>query len=433
VSLDLGLTAASYAMASIVLYYLALFALSARRQRREVDLGYRPLFVVLVPARNEELVLKETLSSLGDLKYSGEFRVLVIDDGSTDRTWKICKLFRRHDDRVRAIRRPREIAGRGKSDVLNQAYKAVTEWQAAGDPWLDGAAPGDIVLGIVDADGRLDDRCLEVVAPYFADGAVGTTQIGVRIANAGRGLLARLQDMEFVAFTWLVQIARDRLGSSGLGGNGQFTRLSALATLGSAPWKVTALTEDLDLGLQLVEHGWRTRFCQNSYVEQQGLEHWRPLLRQRTRWIQGHYQCWGHLPRLWSTRGVPMAARLDLSLYLLLVLTVMLVTSTVVLGILGSEHVLSVQNSFLVGIVPSGVSYRIVSLLLSTLPLIAFMTSYQLHSPHRFRWFQVPAAAALFTLYTYVWTIATLRAWWRIALRQKTWVKTPRIALGPAS
>jgi len=61
------------------------------------------------------------------------------------------------------------------------------------------------------------------------------------------------------------------------------------------------------------------------------------------------------------------------------------------------------------------------------------MTSYQLHSPHRFRWFQVPAAAALFTLYTYVWTIATLRAWWRIALRQKTWVKTPRIALGPAS
>ena len=428
--MTLDLTAASYVIFSIVLYYIALFALSAYRRRSDTKAEFRPLYVVLVPARNEELVLDETLSSLSRLEYDGIYRVLVLDDGSTDRTWEICERWSEQDPRIRAIRRTGEMAGRGKSDVLNHGYRAVCEWRSNGDPWLDEADLETIVIGIVDADGRLDDRCLEIVAPYFAEPEVGTTQIGVRIANADRSLLARLQDMEFVAFTWLVQIARDRLGSSGLGGNGQFTRLSALASLGHQPWKPTALTEDLDLGLRLVEMGWRTRFCQYTYVDQQGLERWRPLLRQRTRWIQGHYQCWQHLPRLLRARRVPLAARLDLSLYLLLVVTVMMVTSTLVLGVLGDEHVLTVRSTFLVGIVPAGISYRVVSLLLSTLPLAAFMTSYQRHSLHRYRWYEVPAAAALFTLYTYVWTIATVRAWWRLARRKTTWVKTPRVELG---
>lgn len=433
--MSLNLTATSYVIFAIVVYYMALFALSAGRRRHQSDDGYRPFMIVLVPARNEELVLDETLAKLSSLDYDGAYRILVLDDGSLDRTGEICQSWNDRDLRIRSIHRLEEIAGKGKSDVLNHGYRAVREWLEFDDPWFEGHTMEDIVIGIVDADGRLDQPCLNVVAPYFSDPAVGTTQIGVRIANADRSLLARLQDMEFVAFTWLVQIARDRLGSSGLGGNGQFTRLSALMSLGMQPWEPQALTEDLDLGLQLIERGWRTRFCHLTYVEQQGLERWRPLLRQRTRWIQGHYQCWRHIPRLWRARGVSVAARLDLSLYLLLVVTVMVVSSTLVLGILGDENVLHIQSSFLIGIVPVGISYRTVSLLLSILPLAAFMTSYQLHSPRRYRWFEVPAAAAVFTLYTYVWAIATVRAWWRLARHKTTWVKTPRvdISTGPSS
>ena len=426
--MQIDLTPASYVIFGIVLYYVALFALSAFRRRRDRDLGYRPLYVILVPARNEELVLDETLRSLTCLQYHGEYRVLVLDDGSADATWPICEEWMARDARIRAIRRSGEIAGTGKSAVLNHGYRSIVGWQAEGDPWIGARSAEDVVIGIVDADGRLEVDCLEVVSPYFARPNVGTTQIGVRIANADRSFLARLQDMEFVAFTWLVQIARDHLGSSGLGGNGQFTRLSALSSIGGEPWEPTALTEDLDLGLKLVVLGWRTRFCHATCVDQQGLERWRPLLRQRTRWIQGHYQCWRHLPRLWRARGIPLAARLDLSLYLVLVLTVLLVTTTLVLDVLGSYHVLGVRSTFLVGILPSGITYRSVSLLLSILPLAAFMTSYQLHAQHRYRWWEVPAAAALFTLYTYVWTIATFRAWWRMATRRTSWVKTPRVS-----
>jgi 1,2-diacylglycerol 3-beta-glucosyltransferase len=100
-------------------------------------------------------------------------------------------------------------------------------------PVLGGRDPREVVVGVVDADGRLDPRTLKAVEPYSADPAVGGVQIGVPIANASAGLLARLQDIEFVGFSAFVQTARGLLGSVGLGGNGQFNRLSALL---QGPW-----------------------------------------------------------------------------------------------------------------------------------------------------------------------------------------------------
>ncbi len=47
-------------------------------------------------------------------------------------------------------------------------------------------------------------------------------------------MLARMQDMEFVIYTEVFQRGRRHLGSVGLGGNGQFMRLSAMLSLGPA-------------------------------------------------------------------------------------------------------------------------------------------------------------------------------------------------------
>ncbi|MGH9917280.1 MAG: glycosyltransferase, partial [Nitrososphaerales archaeon] len=317
----MNLAATNYFILAVVLYYLILFTMSLRRRGSSAHDGptVLPFFVIFVPCRNEELVLDRTLSHLTALSYEGSYRVLVVNDASIDATAHIADEWSRRSSSVRVVHRTADQGGKGKSDVLNHAYAALGRYVATGDSWLEGAPFGDIVVGIVDADGELEKSCLDRVAPYFWDPTVGTTQIGVRIANARQSLLARMQDMEFVAFTWLVQVARDWLGSSGLGGNGQFTRFTALRSLGDIPWTTDALTEDLELGLQLVEHGWRTRFCHETYVDQQGLEHWRPLLRQRTRWIQGHYQCWRHLRRLARGQGIPWATRVDLITYLLLV------------------------------------------------------------------------------------------------------------------
>ncbi|CAN5146789.1 glycosyltransferase family 2 protein [soil metagenome] len=423
--MSIDLTVLSWLIAAIVAYYALLYVVSWFRRVPPAS-DRRPLMVIVVPARNEELVIDGTLASLAALTY-GEHRILVVDDASTDATAEITDDWAARDPRVRVAHRRLPDAAQGKSEALNHAYHLVRGWLADADTWLEARSPEDVVLVIVDADGRLQPDCLQTVAPYFAEDRVASVQIGVRIANARTNALARMQDIEFVGFSWLVQIARDWLGSSGLGGNGQFTRLSALESLGGDPWRRGALTEDLDLGLRLVSGGWRTRFCHLTFVDQQGLTAWRPLLKQRTRWIQGHYQCWRYLGSLAGSRRVPLAARADLGLYLVLVVTVMLVSFTLLVSVLGMFGVVEVTNGFL-DPVPYGQPRRAVSLAMSVLPLTMFLGTYQRHGGHPFRWHQLPAAGLMFTLYGYVWLWVSFRALGNLVLRRNTWVKTPRVA-----
>jgi len=423
-----ALTAMSYFVFAVVVYYAALFAISKSRPQRPKPGDRHQWFVLVVPARNEELVLDTTLENLTSIDYP-RLAIVVVNDGSTDRTSEIARSWERRDRRIIAIDRPAAIAGRGKSDVLNQAYRVVRE-AAKSRSRFRGASPHNIVIGIVDADGGLEPGGLSTVCGYFDAAEVGSVQIGVRIGNATDGLLARMQDMEFVGFSCLVQIARDRFGSSGLGGNGQFTRLSALIGLGDCPWSQNALTEDLDLGLILLQSGWRTRYCRDTFVTQQGLTSWRPLLRQRTRWIQGHYQCWKHLPGLYRSGKARVTARIDLSLYLLLVVTVVVVFAQLVIGVAASLHLLDAQNTFL-AFLGDGSTLRIASLVVGVTPLMVFLFTYQRHASKPLQPWEVPAYGVAFTAYSYIWITATALAWGRIATGRWNWTKTPRVAVAP--
>lgn len=140
---------------------------------------------------------------------------------------------------------------------------------------------------IVDADGRLDPSAPAYVAAHFENPSVGGVQGLVWIYNRG-GPLTWLQDLEFSVYGHLFQAGRDDWGTAGMGGNGQFNRLSALEQVddGRGPWR-HRLTEDQDLGLRLIAAGWNGRQELRATVDQQGLPRIRSLLRQRTRWSQG--------------------------------------------------------------------------------------------------------------------------------------------------
>lgn len=164
------------------------------------------------------------------------------------------------------------------------------------------------------------------------------------------------------------------------------------------------------------------------FVHQQGLDRWRPLFKQRTRWIQGHYQCWRYIPRLLRAKGTPLIGRIDLSLYLLLVLTVVAVFFTGVLSLAVlvadvpvTDHSLEfLHNEF---------ALRLASFVLCTGPLLTTLGVYQKLSPRRLRVWELPAYCLMFTLYSYlVWVVATVRAWSRLIRRKGGWTKTPRVA-----
>jgi hypothetical protein len=128
-----------------------------------------------------------------------------------------------------------------------------------------------------------------------------------------------MQDLEFRAPISAIQLARRRTRTVGLGGNGQFVRLSALDGIAAGdrrPWR-GALLEDYELSLHLLMAGYRNEYTIATWVDQEGIPSLRRLLAQRTRWGQGTMQCAQYLRRLWASPHVSTIGVLEASYYLL--------------------------------------------------------------------------------------------------------------------
>lgn len=234
-------------------------------------------WVFLVPAMNEEVVIADSVERLISLPVARK-RIVVIDDASEDRTPEILAGIEHPD--LYVLRRDKPNAQKGKAAGLNYAYRALRDYEDR----------ERTIVAIVDADGRLHPEAPLYAASHFVDADVGGVQALVRMYNRGN-VLTWMQDVEFGVYGHLFQAGRNDWGTAGMGGNGQFNRLSALDAVADAegPWR-DKLTEDQDLGLRLIAKGWKGRQDLRASVSQQGLSRVRPLIRQRTRWSQGNLQ-----------------------------------------------------------------------------------------------------------------------------------------------
>ncbi|HWJ98637.1 MAG TPA: glycosyltransferase family 2 protein [Acidimicrobiales bacterium] len=258
----------------------------------------------LIGCLNEELVIEETVERL---LVDDRARVVVVDDGSDDRTSAIAAAV--DADRVTVLRRELPNARLGKGKALNDGFARINEIVHEED--ID---PSTVLVCVMDADGHLSRGCLDKVLPLFRDPDVGGAQLIVRIRNRDT-LLGLIQDIEFFGLTATCQIGRVATGTVSLGGNGQFARLTALNGLDGVPWS-ESLTEDLDLTISMLTNGWKLTTTDEAHVTQQGVEQIRPLIKQRTRWYQGHMTCGRRLPELWRSRALPHGAVLEVTAYL---------------------------------------------------------------------------------------------------------------------
>jgi 1,2-diacylglycerol 3-beta-glucosyltransferase len=285
------------------------------------------IWVFLVPAMNEEVVIADSVERLLAIPVARK-RIVVIDDASDDRTPQILAAIDHPD--LFVLRRDKPDAQKGKAAGLNYAYRALRDH-------TDRA--GTIVV-IIDADGRLDAAAPLHASAHFADPAVGGVQGLVRMYNRNHPLVW-LQDVEFGVYGHLFQAGRNHWGTAGMGGNGQFNRLSALddVTNAEGPWR-DKLTEDQDLGLRLISAGWEGRQDLKAVVEQQGLSNLRPLFRQRTRWSQGNLQAIALWREVMGTRALGFGPRIEQMAYLFMPFWQALIglglAGAVVLAILGT-------------------------------------------------------------------------------------------------
>jgi 1,2-diacylglycerol 3-beta-glucosyltransferase len=381
-------------------------------------------FWIIVPALNEEVVVANTVNAALTLGGPGGTlaRVLVVDDGSDDRTPEVLAAI--EHPRLLVLRRELPEARKGKGEALNAAYRYIAERTAEA-----GIRPEKVVVGIIDGDGQGSGNILLEVSRMMRDPGIGAVQVQVRIRNRDK-LLGAVQDLEFGAIVNACQSLRDVIDTVGLGGNGQFTRLSALLGLGESPWSA-CLVEDLELGLRLHLGGIGIRYTSRASVTQQAVVDLRRLTRQRTRWAQGNLQCAQYLRRLVTSRQISRTALLEVLHYLVspwlnaLVTVVMagLVAVATVALLLGHpvEYLRSWNDLADTGEVWFAVT---------------FFPGFIWALVHRHRLgdetlLRLLTAAAAYPAFLLLGLVATYRAIVRQARGQQTWAKTERLSEEP--
>lgn len=301
--------------ASLSLAYVSLLLISYVRQKT-VDPGDPTDFTwhFLIPCRDEESVIAETVSAARTSFPTAH--IWVIDDASEDATAAIVTDIMDVDDRTHLISRVLPEARTGKGKALNAAYRSVSGFVGA-----DSADRARAVIGVLDADGFLSDNALSVLSgpAGFGDETLGAAQLEVWMKNRGDKrprpgrnwflnllgrFLIRMQDIEFRTSNSAMQQLRVTTGTVGMGGNGQFTRLTVLDALTDdhgEPWG-NKLSEDYELGLNILTRGFHNGYFPQAHVSQEALPHFRRLLTQRTRWGQGIMECASNLPALRRSR-----------------------------------------------------------------------------------------------------------------------------------
>jgi cellulose synthase/poly-beta-1,6-N-acetylglucosamine synthase-like glycosyltransferase len=301
------------------LFSVTVLAINAARQRHKVardrtlpsaESDY--LWVFMVAALNEEITIADAVGRLSETEATNRV-ILVINDGSDDSTGDI--LAAMNEENLHVLTRVLPHARKGKAAALNDAYRYLLG-SVLVQPRYAHWSHERVIVGVIDADGRLDPLAPNAVAWHFTSRRIGGVQSLVRIYNV-RGYLTWAQDVEFSAVGRLAQMGRSWWGTANMGGNGQFNRLSALDDVADAvgPWR-DRLTEDQDLGIRLIQEGWRSAQENSISINQQGLHSFGRLYRQRTRWAQG---AWEALPLLRGLRKsrLGFAATCDFVYYLL--------------------------------------------------------------------------------------------------------------------
>ncbi len=291
-------------------YYtlIALFGAFWSHHGPRDDGSFRPFVTVMIPAKNEEQVIANTLKDLmaQDYSYRGKSRmdVIVIDDDSTDNTyWTVRGVRSTKGHRIMCYRNRGPI--HGKPAALNFGLEH---------------ARGEIIC-VFDADARIPPDFISKAVPYFMDEKVSGVQGKVRIFNRYDSTLTEVQDDEFASFNRAVQRSRDAIGGAvALGGNGQLTRKSSLLEVGG--WKLGSITEDLELSVRFYEKGWKIRYAEGSTVYQEGVVGIPALFKQRTRWCQGHIITFLEMAPavIWSKKLTPFK-KFDLMIYLMGIMT----------------------------------------------------------------------------------------------------------------
>lgn len=243
-----------------------IFRLFDERRTGTTPEGGWPGVSILIPAFNEDSVITGSIEAARSVDYP-TLEILVLDDGSNDRTASRAREAAAGDPRVRVVQDPENV---GKGDRLNLGFRD---------------AQHDLVL-VTDADTHLHPNALRpLVSRLLRQPSTGAVAGAPHVTNR-QNLLTSMQTIEAASIIGLVRRTEALSGRVGTvaGVLGLFRREAVLEVGG---YNGYMSTEDIDLSWRLLMKGWETTFEPTALVGMQVPANIKALWAQRKRWARG--------------------------------------------------------------------------------------------------------------------------------------------------
>ena len=265
------------------LLFVGAFALLDRLRSRSVTAqqaaAFRLRVAVLIPAYNEEKVIVRTVRAALASDYP-DLRVIVIDDGSKDRTLEVARaafVAEEHDGRVLILSK----GNSGKAEALNFGLAHLND--------------EEIFVGI-DADTVIAPTAISLLVPHFVNPKVAAVAGNAKVGNRVN-LWTRWQALEYITSQNFERRALNVLGAVSVvpGAIGAW-RISAVREAGG--YHTDTVAEDADLTMSLLRRGYRVENEDMALAYTEAPINANGLMRQRFRWS------FGILQSVWKHRAV---------------------------------------------------------------------------------------------------------------------------------
>lgn len=241
----------------ILSYYILLFI----KRRRPKSHKRLTSISVLIPAHNEEPYLKETIEAVLAADFNNKKQVIVINDGSKDKTGRIAAKYKD----VLLITNKKQL---GKAASINKAFKRAT---------------GDIIA-IVDADSIIRKDALEEMAKELSRKNVGAATGVVLVKNRNKciNMWVHIEQL----YNSLVRLMLSKVNANIVTpGPLSMYKRTALKKIGG--FSTDGFSEDIDVSIRLIRAGYRIGYTHKA-VSATNMPYTRKwFFKQRTRFARG--------------------------------------------------------------------------------------------------------------------------------------------------
>ena len=257
----------------IALYFFFLFLLIYIQNKNEFF--YYPKakknysLSIVVPCYNEEKDIGGTIESILKICYKGLKKIIVVDDCSTDDSYRIMKEYAKKYTKVMAVQTPKNTGNAaGAKNYGAQFVK--TE-----------------LIGFTDADSYPEKGSVNKMVGFFNDLKVGAVTSTVLVKNRNK-FIEKLQAIEYKVIKFSRKLLEFIDSIYVTPGPLAVYRRKAFEDVGK--FDEENLTEDIEITWNLQMNNWKVKMCVPSRVYSVAPTKVKEWINQRNRWNMGGLQ-----------------------------------------------------------------------------------------------------------------------------------------------